>query len=166
MKVLLLCLSFLFSISLNAQKIALLDKEFQKPIIYTDSVTVEQITTGYFPLSVENFDTMYANLKYIDKMLKIRQRAKMVSFELRAGSTTLKIDRIIFAYGDKYDIVAKTKVGEVESNFLLVSSKTSEKKSAKRVERLMDYMSKNKSLFKSPNEIQPKLYNIIVVTDH
>lgn len=166
MKVLLLCLSFLFSISLNAQKIALLDKEFQKPIIYTDSVTVEQITTGYFPLSVENFDTMYANLKYIDKMLKIRQRAKMVSFELRAGSTTLKIDRIIFAYGDKYDIVAKTKVGEVESNFLLVSSKTSEKKSAKRVERLMDYMSKNKSLFKSPNEIQPKLYNIIVVTDY
>jgi len=147
-----------------AQKIALMDPEFIKPIIYTDSVTVEQ-TRNYFPVSIENFDTLYASLNYLKNMLKVRQRAKMKSFDFKAGSTTIQTKRVPFAYGDRYRITAKTKINEVESNFIISDFSKSNAQNAVRIEKLMTYLEKNKSLFKGVNEIMPKFYNVMVITE-
>ena len=89
MKLSLLLFSIFFTLNLKAQKVALLSSDFKQPIIYTDSVTVEQISSGYFAVSTNNFDTLYANLKYLKEILEVRQRAKMQSFELRAGTTII-----------------------------------------------------------------------------
>ncbi len=48
------------------QKVALLDKKLKQPIIFTDSVTVEQINRGYIPVEVKDLDTFYANITYVD----------------------------------------------------------------------------------------------------
>lgn len=157
--------SILFvSLSLKAQKIALFDPTFKKPILYTDSVTVEQ-TKNYFPVSIENFDTVYASLKYLKNMLNIRQRSKMKSFDFKAGNTVISTERVPHAYGDRYFIVAKTKVGEVESNFIVSDYNRKNSDNVNRIKKLMAYMQTNKSLFKAPNEITPKIYNVVVITD-
>ncbi len=147
-----------------SQKIALMDPEFVRPILYTDSVTVEQ-TKDYFPVSIENFDTLYASLSYLKMMLKVRQRAKMKSFEFKAGSTTIQTKRVPFAYGDRYRIAAVTKINEVESNFIISDFSKSNAQNASRIEKLMAYIEKNRSLFNGVNEIMPKIYNVIVITE-
>ena len=165
MKLSLLFFSIFFTLNLKAQKVALLSSDFKQPIIYTDSVTVEQISSGYFAVSTNNFDTLYANLKYLKEILEVRQRAKMQSFELRAGTTIIYIERIPAAYGDLFSIIAKTKTGEIISILNLNNLKKSSNKNADKIQNLMEYISTNKSLFKSPYEIKPKMYNIVVITE-
>ncbi len=167
MKNLLLSL-FLVSLTFlkaGGQKIALLHKNFKQPIIYTDSITVEQISSGYFPVEINTLDTFHANLKYLQGILRTRQRAKMESFELRSGKTFFKVSRIPFAYGDRYSITVQSKFDEVESQFSLVDINKSNLKNAEKIEELIGYVNKNKSLFRSANEITPKIYNIVVITD-
>ncbi len=95
MRIVLFTFFFIPIIALG-QKIALLSTDFKRPIIYTDSLTVEQISNALFPVSVENFDTLYANLDYIHSMLKKVQRSKMKSFELHSGSTIISINEFLF----------------------------------------------------------------------
>ncbi len=165
MRIICLILLSLFFHSLQAQKIALISNNLKNPIIYTDSVTVEQISSGYFAVSVHNFDTLYANLKYIKEMLSKRQRSKMQSFELRAGTTVITIERAPAAYGDQYIISARSKIDEINCVLNLTNLKKSNNKNADYINDLMNYINSNKSLFKSPNEIIPKLYNIVVITE-
>lgn len=160
-------LLFLFFISsqVNAQKTALINTDFKSPIIYTDSVTVQQISEGLFPVGINDFDTLYANLEYINKMLSIRQRAKMKSFELHAGKTIIKVSRVPFSNGDRYLIKATTKVGEVQSNFNITDVSRSNKRNSERIEKIMAYLKSNKSLFNKPYGVHPKIYNVMVVTE-
>lgn len=147
-----------------SQKVALFDTKLTQPIIFTDSVTVKQIK-GYFPVDVNNFDTLYANLNYIKNMLSKRQKAKMKSFELRAGNTILTVSRVPFAYGDRYSTIAKTKIKELESNYTLTDFNKRNSENLYKIERLMSYMKNNKELFKAPNEITPKIYNVVIITE-
>lgn len=160
----LLCL-FSRALETNAQKVALIHTEFKQPIIYTDSVSVQQITSGYFALEVSAVDTFYAGLKYLKEMLEVRQRAKMQSFQFKSGNTTIHVERVPFAYGDRYNITIRTKMNEVTSAFSLATKDVSNAKNAKKIKSLMDHIAENKSLFKAPNEIHPKFYEVIVITD-
>ena len=148
-----------------AQKIALLNTDFKQPIIYTDSLTVEQIVSGLFPVSIDDFDTLYANLDYIHSMLKKLQRSKMKSFELHSGSTIISIKRVPFSNGDRYLSIAKTKIGELESTYNLTPIDQSNSKNSNRIDKLMEYMKANKDLFKAPYAIHPKIYNVVVISE-
>lgn len=149
----------------NAQKVALLNTDFKSPIIYTDSVTVQQTISGLFPVGINDFDTLYANLNYIKNMLAIRQRSKMKSFELHAGQTLIKVSRVPFSNGDRYMIRATSKMGEILSNYTVADIEHSNKKSKEKIEKIMAYLKSNKSLFKEPYEVQPKIYNVVIITE-
>lgn len=110
------------SFSANSQKIALFNTNFETPIIYTDSVTVHQVTNGLFPVNTNDFDTLYANLDFINRMLKKRQRSKMKSFELHAGATLITVERVPFSNGDRYIIQATTHIGEVNSHLTQIAA--------------------------------------------
>lgn len=148
----------------NGQKIALLNTDFKSPIIYTDSVTLEQVKT-LFPVSINDFDTLYANLDYLNKMIKIRQRSKMQSFELHAGNIVIKVSRVPFSNGDRYIMEAVSKEDNIVSVFSIANSNKSNKKNSERIEKIMAYLKSNKSLFTKPYPVQPKIYNVVVVTE-
>lgn len=160
-----LFLLFLLPTLTHAQKVALLNTDFKSAIIYTDSVTVQQTVSGLFPVSINDFDTLYANLNYIKGMLSIRQRSKMKSFELHAGQTIIKVSRVPFSNGDRYMIKATSKIGEIMSNYTLADIEHSNKKNKEKVEKIMAYLKSNKSLFKEPYEVQPKIYNVVIITE-
>lgn len=165
MKFYLLHIVCLLALESFSQKIALLSKDFKQPIIYTDSLTAEQLG-NYFPVEVKNFDTLYASLITLSKMLEERQRSKMESFEFRAGSTTLKTSRVPKAYGDAFSVIAITRIDEIESHYNITTTKNNNAKNSKRIEKMLEYIGRNKSLFKAPYEIHPKYYNVIIVSEH
>lgn len=153
------------STNVYSQKIALIARDFDRPMLFTDSVSAEQVKSGYFPIEKTNIDTFYANVKYLIDMLKIRQRAKMQSFELRSGTSIIKVSRVPYSNGDRYIAIAKNKEDEIEAIMPLISHQISNKKSAKRLQLLLDYLTNNKSLFMKPYGITPKIYNVVVITE-
>jgi hypothetical protein len=157
----------IISFNVNAQKIALLSKDLKSPILFTDSVTVEQITSGFFHIEVKNIDTFYSSLSFISEMLKKRQRSKMESFSFVSGSTTINIKRVPFAYGDRYQVIASSKVGKIDANKIFIDAlKRNNNQSIEDIEKLKKYIASNKDLFKNPNEITPVISNIVTISEH
>lgn len=163
LKLLLLLLLPVFGIGQG--KYALLDKKLKLPILYTDSVTVEQIKKGFFPVENKNIDTLISNLQYLADMVSKRQRAKMQRFELRQASTVFEIERVPFAYGDRYNSRAVTQVGELSAFINILNSNLSNRENMAKVDRLLRYLESNKSFYTKPYEITPKIYNIVVITE-
>lgn len=154
-----------FSSNTYSQKTALISRDFKRPMLFTDSVTAEQVKTGYFPIDKVNIDTFYANVKYLLDMLKVRQRAKMQSFEMKSGTSTIHVKRVPYSNGDRYMAIAKNKEDEIEAVMPLIDHNISNKKSAKKLQSLLDYLTNNKSLFMKPYGITPKIYNVVVITE-
>jgi hypothetical protein len=160
-----LCTLFLFiSFTSLGQKIALLDPEFKKPILYTDSVTLDQISSKLIPIQANTFDTISTQLKYIKDLLSNKiQRAKMKSFELRSGLTIIKVTSVKHAYGDSYDVDFVTKADDISSNFRFAKNEDLNKGNIKKIDRLLNYMKNASSLFNNGYvEMQPKLYEVVV----
>lgn len=149
-----------------AQKYALIDKNIKLPVIYTDSVSVHQVTQGYFPVEKSKIDTFLANLNYIADLHSSITRSKMKSFELRSGSNIMEVSRVPMAYGDQYFVKTVTRAGNVVAEaHLSPSMKKSNKKHRKHFLSIINYITQNQSLFGEYREIQPKLYNVYVITE-
>jgi hypothetical protein len=163
MKLIIFIITVVFTISSNAQKIALIKTDFSSPIVYTDSLTVNQLSQNYIPLETNSFDSINSILLYLKKMLESDERAKMKSFELKSGSTIFKVNTISHAYGDSYDVDMITKINDINSNFKLVDNKKLNKKNSLKIEKFRNYLKSEKSLFRDEYiEKSVRLYNIEV----
>ena len=164
MKKLLLAITItLLYTSVFSQKIALIKTDFKSPIIYTDSVTISQISQNYIPIETNCFDSIHSILSYLRVFLEgnVTARSKMQSFELRACSTLFKITTVKHAYGDCYDIDMITKIYDITSKFRLADNVKLKKKNSLRILDLMNLMKNEKSLFKSDyKEMKMHQYNI------
>ncbi|WP_132053856.1 hypothetical protein [Pseudocnuella soli] len=156
--------AFFASVSCSAQRFVLIDTKMKLPILYTDSLTADQADKGYFPVQLSAMDSLVANLNYLKELLSLRARAKMESFELHAASTIIKTERVPAAYGDRYNIMARTTVGELQTYMRLTTAENSNSKNRERIERLLSYLKKEKQLFREPKEIVPKVYNVQIIS--
>lgn len=147
-----------------SQRYALLSKDFKQPITYTDSVTVEQVN-GFFPVEAAKLDSFSASLIFTSDLLNKRQRSKMTSFDMLAGNTIISTSRAPMAYGDRFNVLAKTNAGHIKAVYNITTADNSNAKNAKRVDKIISYIKKNRSLFTIPYEIHPKFYNVVVVTE-
>lgn len=147
------------------QRYALIDRKLKVPILYTDSVTVEQVNKGFFPIENKSIDTLIVNLLYLKDVLDVRQRSKMKSFELRSGNIVIRTNKVPFAYGDRYSSVMESYSSGLTAQLTLIDQSVKNKKSADHLDDILRYFKSNKSFFTEPNEIHPKMYNVVVVTD-
>ncbi len=160
----LIFIMLLLTFSSFGQKIALLSENFKRPILYTDSVSVEQVSNGYFAVNVKDFDTLIGSLNYLKNALIGLSRSKMKSWEFRAGNTTLEITSEPFAYGDKYNVVAISSFNDVKTFFTITTEKNNKRNSG-RIEEMINYIAKNRTFFKSAYEITPKFYEVIIIKE-
>ncbi|RZM23581.1 MAG: hypothetical protein EOO88_25700 [Pedobacter sp.] len=154
----------LLKVEAFSQKIALLNKDLKSPILYTDSVTVEQVSSGRFAVSVEDLDTLVASLAYLNGQLQERSRSKMESWQFRSGKTTINISRIPKAYGDQYEIIATSLFDEISSRYNLSTEKNN-KKNAEKIQRVLAYIEKNRTVLREWYEIKRKMYQVVVVRE-
>ena len=76
----------------------------------------------------------------------------------------MKILRIPHAYGDGFDVVATSTFDEVKSVFRLTPEKN-DKRNAKHIDEMINYIAKNRTIFKEAYEITPKFYQVIVIKE-
>ncbi len=169
MKTLLLFTFTLISLFSSAQRIALLSSNLKQPIIYTDSVTVEQIKSGYFPVETNKVDSFLANLLYLTNLVdngKNGMRSKIQSFQLKSGKTTFEVYRVPYAYGDRFKITGITNLDYITAKSLIGNDNISNKKTFNKINSIIEYITNNKSFFESKyREITPKEYNVVVKSD-
>jgi len=118
-----------FTFSVHGQKIALLSTDFKSPILYTDSLTVEQVSSGHFAVNVNDIDTLVGSLSYLKNLLTKMTRSKLESWEFRTGKTTIRTFRIPKAYGDRYSILAKSTFDNITSSVDLTTEKNNKRNS-------------------------------------
>ncbi|MEJ7611331.1 MAG: hypothetical protein WKF88_09160 [Ferruginibacter sp.] len=164
MKMLSLCILFFSSAFAFSQKIALLDKELKKPILYTDSLTLEQVTSNLVAIPVDALDTLMSNLKAIKSLLSNNlQRAKMKSFMMRSGASELKVTTVAHAYGDSYEINLVTNLNEINSTYQFASHTNLNKGNIKRIDKFMAYLQNASALFnKKYVEMTPRYLQVEV----
>ena len=146
MKSIFTCILTLLIFTASAQKYALVDRNFKNPILFTDSVTINQVTNNYFPIRVADIDTLNANLSFIIGQLSDIQRAKFKSYKLKSGNTIIQINAIAHANGDAYDILLITSVDNINAEYLLSSHKSLNKKAIKNIKSLLDFLKKDKEI--------------------
>lgn len=138
---------FIFISALSfSQKYALIDRDFKKPILFTDSVTINQVSNNYFPIKVTDLDSLVANLEYIQKQLGNIQRSKFKSYRLQSGTTNTKVSTVPHAYGDAYDITLLTNANNVNAEYLLVSNVDMNKKAVKKISKFISFIQQDKSI--------------------
>lgn len=129
-----------------SQKYALIDKSFKKPILFTDSVTINQVSSDYFPIRTVDLDSVVANCNYLISELKDLQRVKFKSYKIRAGNTTAQISTVPKAYGDSYDITLQTKTNILIAEYLISSNQGLNKRAVKNLQAFINYIKKDKEL--------------------
>ena len=154
---------FLFSVSVIAQKQALIDRSFKNPILFTDSVTISQVSSNYFPVAVKDLDSLVANLSYLKGTLTSLQRAKFKSYKLKCGNTEINIKTVPHAYGDSYDILLLTSVNNINAEYLLADNKSLNKKAIKNIDSFINFIKKDKQLIiKEFKEYNPFIYDATI----
>ena len=146
MKSIFTCILTSLIFTASAQKYALIDRNFKKPILFTDSVTINQVTNNYFPIRVADIDSLNANLSFIIAQLSDIQRAKFKSYKLKSGNTIIQINTVAHAYGDAYDILLITSVDNLNAEYLLSSHKSLNKKAIKNINSLLEFLKKDKEI--------------------
>ena len=149
------------------QKSVLLDKKLQKPIIFTDTVTQEQINHGYIPVELKDLDTFYADLNYLEAILSNRDKTNLSSFELRAGSSVFMVTRLLRAIneGERYNICLNSTIKEVSSRYILANGNKTNREVKYDVKDLKNYLNSISKYFHADYEIYPKMYNVLVIPD-
>ncbi len=154
------------SITYGQGKFALIDTDLKKPIIYTDSVSITQISSNYFPVNVSSFDTLYAQLTYLKGLITGSvKRSKLKSFELRTGLTAIKFEAFKHAYGDAYNVNLITRLPYLTANHEIGNHEALNKKTIRNIGNWLKYMEQEKSLFRhglfelQPTYHDPTTYN-------
>ena len=147
----------------QAQKFALLDRDYKKPILFTDSITINQVANNYFPVRVQDLDSLIANLEFIKTQLNNIQRSKFKSFRLPSGYTNLKLTTVPHAYGDAYDVLVLTSANNVNAEYLLASNEDLNKKATKKINAFIKYISHDKEIIiKRFVEFQPVILDATI----
>ena len=163
MKSFLTILLYLLSISGIAQKHALIDRNFKKPILFTDSVTIGQVSSNYFPIAVKDLDSLLANLTFLKNSLSSIERAKFKSYKLKAGNTAIKVVTVPHAYGDSYDILLLTPINNINAEYLLSENTSLNKKAIKKINAFISFIKKDGQLVVTEfKEYNPVVYDATV----
>lgn len=163
MKLLSLLIFIFLGLSLSAQKYALVDRSFKKPILFSDSVTINQVSKGYFPINVKDMDSLFANISYIREQLKGVQRAKFKSYKIKSGNTIIQLTTIPHAYGDAYNILLITTANNLNAEYLLSDNQALNKKAVKKLNSFMDFIKKDKDIMVNEfKQYEPVIFDATV----
>ena len=88
MKYFLLIFFILINTSFSAQKYALVDKQLSLPVIYSNTVTVQDNYKGYFPVEKNRLNEFVTEVEKIGKLLNDPKKPKPETIDFKVGSTT------------------------------------------------------------------------------
>ena len=105
----LLILLFIFiAIKSYSQQVALLDRSFKEPIVYTDSLTINMVEKGAFPLYVKDATKLISLISWFSKNTNSFHPEAIPTQELHWGNTYLYTQNRHIGHYDNFQLVLKT----------------------------------------------------------
>ncbi|HZF64960.1 MAG TPA: hypothetical protein VEZ55_10755 [Chitinophagaceae bacterium] len=123
------------------QKLLLMDRGFQNPILTCDSFHIELASQGYMPLYIEDINAVLSAIEQLKKQLTISVKEERENFTLEAGHSKFVVAR----HTNNYHITLSTDTDGMHSS-ILVSTKSGSKRSMQRLSILSDYIRNNKAV--------------------
>ena len=124
----------------NAQKLALIDRNFYHPIDIADTITFEQASKGALPIYHKDISSIIEAVEWLaDYAAKINEQE---SFAIKTGNsecivTTGKEGRL-----NTYTFILNTDTGNFKTSILLVDNETN-KRATQRLSIFLDYLKNN-----------------------
>lgn len=126
-----------------SQSIALLDRKLIAPIQLTDSVSLEQIQDGLFPIYVKDIDSVVKTMEAFKSWIDSGKEMKPDSYTIPAGKSNFFAVVYPSSPQEKYNIVLNTEVTEFKTSMTLVSKTFSPKMAIRNLAIFLDYIRNN-----------------------
>ena len=150
---LLLFFAMLLPAVLAAQKIALIDRGFKRPIQYTDSVTTEHLFQDYFPIHVEDLRTVIKTAdRYISSIDAGGAQSKMEDDVPAGKSRFIHIGSVMRKY-TLHHIVLSTRTSDLTTSMKLVQFEDSRKRAVQKLLIFNDYVKNNLAAADEANKV-------------
>ena len=123
-----------------AQKYALVDKQMRLPVIYANSLTVQDHYKGYFPVEKENLSVFITEIEKIAKMLSDKKSKKPEKLNFNVGNITFRGLRVPFAEEERMDIVLTTDYDGIKTTMHLSDAKITNARNAFFINTWLKYL--------------------------
>lgn len=143
MKTFLLSL-FLAPFFTKAQKLYLIDRAFQRPLLVSDTVSLNEVSKGLMPIHVKDIDALLKGIAWLTDNIDNGKFKKDEVKDMHAGYTRFitRIERT--GSMNKYNVVLNTKVGNINTSMVVVARENS-KRALQRLYILADYLRNNRA---------------------
>lgn len=142
MKALLLLL-MLFPAVLTAQQIALIDRNFKRPLEFTDSATMEHLFDGYFPVYVRDLNLVLQKATWIFKYIDTGKPNTDVSSDIPAGNSRFFYQAVNLPKITRQQLVLSTQTNSLGSSIKLIHPADPKKRALQKLNVFMDYVKNN-----------------------
>jgi hypothetical protein len=136
---------FLLPAFANAQKLLLLDRNFQEPISIVDTITMEKATKGGLAIYARDINTILSSMQKLIKYVDDGKMRKEEVFDLKMGNSKCIVKTEKTGSNSNYNIVLNTNTGNFKTAFVLVAHETN-KRAVQRLTMFMDYLQNNLSV--------------------
>ena len=140
MKHFLLIVFILISTFCSAQKYALVDKQLSLPVIYANTITIQDNYKGYFPIEKNKLNEFIIEVEKIAKLLNDPKKPKPETIHFTVGSTTFHGLRVPLAAEQRMDIVITTDHGVSKTTMHLSDAKLSNSRNAFFINTWLKYL--------------------------
>lgn len=146
-------LAMLLPAALAAQKIALIDRGFKRPVLYTDSVTTEHLFQDYFPIHAEDLRTVIKTAdKYIAAIDAGGAQSKMED-DIPAGRSKFVYTGSVTRRYTLHHIVLSTCTNDLTTSLKLVRFDDSRKRAIQKLLIFTDYVKNNLAVADEANKV-------------
>jgi hypothetical protein len=140
MKHFLLIVFILINTVCTAQKYALVDKQLSLPVIYANTITIQDNYKGYFPIEKNKLNEFITEVQKIANLLSDPKKPKPETIDLNVGNTTFYGLKVPLATEERMDIILTTDYGVSKTTMHLSDAKLSNAKNAFFINTWLKYL--------------------------
>ncbi|MBD0350349.1 MAG: hypothetical protein ICV65_04250 [Flavisolibacter sp.] len=135
-------LLFLSSSINKSQSIALLDRNFRMPVTYTDSVTLDVLGKGAFPIYLSDVRPVIDTIQEVRKKINQNRYHSSGTDKIYIGHSRLVLGKEVSSSGAKYLLTLSTESNGFTTYIELVKGNF-DRAAQQRVVAFLDYLSDN-----------------------
>jgi hypothetical protein len=142
MKPLLLFLMLLPLVA-TAQKIALIDRGFKKPVQFTDSATMDHMFENFFPVYVRDIGAILKKTEWLIAQIDTGSKQPSIDNEISVGNSTFVYASSGMQNNARHQLVLATRTSGLSTSVKLFEFNDSRKRSIQRLLIFSDYVRNN-----------------------
>lgn len=138
-----LLLLLLLPLIATAQKIALVDRGFKKPLRFTDSATMDHLFDQFFPVYVRDADAIIKNVEWLIARIDSSSKQLSIDQEIIVGNSKFIYAISGMQHNARHQLVLTTRTSSLTTSVKLFEFNDSRKRAIQRLLIFSDYLRNN-----------------------